>query len=608
VTLFPEHAALLEASAISSNVAAERVYHSVPDTERGAELLERYGFSPAQRNLPGLLLPVWGVGGSVVARQLRSDRPRENGKGKPVRYETPLGTRMVLDAHPFVRPSLGDPKVELWLTEGIRKADSAISHGLLCVALLGVWNWRGTNEQGGRAALACFESIALNARRVFVAYDSDAERKPEVGLARERLAAFLESRGACVSIVRLPETANGEKTGLDDFFARGGRPEELERLAVAWSSAPTASAPAEKSWVYAQPLVATTISPHVVQFVSEDVSAELDKRQFHFLSPRELVAGTSEETPWIAKPWIVRGALTEVTGKIKASGKTTWVLECCKSIIDGLPFLGEATERVPVVYLSEQNRTSYVQALRRAGLAERHDEMFRAICRWDLPRQTSWEEVVAIALAEVVHIGAGVLVVDTVGSWAKFKEGQEDDSAATMERLEPLLAAADSHQLGQVIARHDRKGSGEVGESGRGSSAFSGAMDIIVKLRRRDRKAPSTHRVIETLGRFDELPENLIIDLTLHGYVTLGSEEEASAAEAKRKILEELGDDSALSYNELAERTEVARTTVQQIVKAALREGELHQVGGKDGLGVKGVKGHPLLFQTTAPSEELFDE
>jgi hypothetical protein len=228
--LQPEHIALLRESAISSNIASDRVYHSVPDDEKGAMVLERYGFSRAQRNLPGMILPVWGVDGGVRLRQFRSDQPRLNGKGKQVRYETPYGARMALDCHPLIREYLRTPAVPLWITEGIRKADAAISHGLVCVALLGVWNWRGTNEDGGKAALADWESIALNGRRTYVCFDSDVTVKPEVRQALERLRAFLESRGANVKIIGLPAGSNGEKVGLDDYFAAGGSVGELEQL------------------------------------------------------------------------------------------------------------------------------------------------------------------------------------------------------------------------------------------------------------------------------------------------------------------------------------------------------------------------------------------
>jgi hypothetical protein len=119
---------------------------------------------------------------------------------------------MVLDVPPATRPYLGNPAIPLWITEGVRKADSGASRGLTIIALLGVWNWRGTNAHGGKVALPDWECIALNSRRVYLAFDSDATSNPQVAKAVRRLGAFLTSRQADVRYIRLgarPEDARG---------------------------------------------------------------------------------------------------------------------------------------------------------------------------------------------------------------------------------------------------------------------------------------------------------------------------------------------------------------------------------------------------------------
>src|SRR5215467_12780213 len=101
-------------------------------------------------------------------------------EAKTVKYETPSGARMVVDVPPSVRQWLGDPKRPLFITEGARKADAAVSQDLCCVALLGVWNWRGSNEHGGKVALPDWESVALNDREIYICFDSDVMTKPAV--------------------------------------------------------------------------------------------------------------------------------------------------------------------------------------------------------------------------------------------------------------------------------------------------------------------------------------------------------------------------------------------------------------------------------------------
>ena len=58
----------------------------------------------------------------------------------------------------------------LFITEGIPKADAAVSINLCCIALLGVFNFRGSNEVGGKTALADWESVAPNGRTVYIAF------------------------------------------------------------------------------------------------------------------------------------------------------------------------------------------------------------------------------------------------------------------------------------------------------------------------------------------------------------------------------------------------------------------------------------------------------
>src|SRR5829696_5365606 len=155
--LLGRHARRILGSAISKPVARARGYRSI---ETKAEL-KRLGFTDAQCRVPALLLPIHGITGEIVNYQIRPDEPRIT-NGKPLKYEFPARSRMALDAHPLIHAQLSDPAIPLWITEGIVKADAAISVGLCCIALLGVWNWRGANDHGGKTVLADWEAIALN--------------------------------------------------------------------------------------------------------------------------------------------------------------------------------------------------------------------------------------------------------------------------------------------------------------------------------------------------------------------------------------------------------------------------------------------------------------
>jgi hypothetical protein len=200
--------------------------------------LERLGFGRKQCNVSALLIPIFGPTGEIVLYQARPDEPRIGKNGKPIKYETPAGAHMALDAHPRAQPKLKDPDIPLFVTEGIKKGDSLVSRGLIAIALIGVWNFRGTNEHGGKTALADWEYIALNGRQVYDVFDSDVMLKLEVHKTLVRLKAFLEHRGAHVALIDLPSGDGAVKQGVDDYLAAGHSIDELLALATTELRAP----------------------------------------------------------------------------------------------------------------------------------------------------------------------------------------------------------------------------------------------------------------------------------------------------------------------------------------------------------------------------------
>lgn len=207
MNLLPQHQRLIVASGIAPEVAEARGYRSVTQPA----VLKGLGFNQSQSRLvPCLLIPIWNVHGELHLHQIRPDYPRQNREGKCIKYETPSGKSLCLDVPPAALPHIGNPEVPLWFTEGSRKADAAISHGIACcISLMGVWGWKGTNLHGGKVALTDFHAIALNGRKVFLCFDSDVIVKKPVHYALNAFKHYLESRKAHVMIVRLPQCLPG---------------------------------------------------------------------------------------------------------------------------------------------------------------------------------------------------------------------------------------------------------------------------------------------------------------------------------------------------------------------------------------------------------------
>ena len=219
---YPHHRQMLtRKSGISPIVIEERGYY----TAKAKAELARLGFSERQRRVPALVVPMHSPAGELVTHQIRPDAPREDGDGKAIKYETPASSPIRLDVHPSQTKRVKDASVPLWITEGVKKADSLASRGQCTVSLQGVWCW-----QKDGVPLRDWEDIRLWGRSVCVIFDSDVTTNPKVQAALEGLVGFLRGRGALVGIVYLPDALGGRKQGVDDFLASGKEVRDLEPL------------------------------------------------------------------------------------------------------------------------------------------------------------------------------------------------------------------------------------------------------------------------------------------------------------------------------------------------------------------------------------------
>ena len=218
--LLPAHQARLAASGINPATIQARGYYS----ESSGAALGRLGFTRNQHQTPALVIPVGGLKGRTLLFQIRPDNPRIS-NGREVKYETPSGSKLLLDIPSGVVAKVLDPEAPLLITEGVFKADSAASRGLACIACLGVYGWSRDVE--------AWDAIPLQGRRVFIAFDSDIGTNETVHQAARKLAKFLEGRGAKVQHILFDAAADGKKVGLDDFLATGRSADELFALATA---------------------------------------------------------------------------------------------------------------------------------------------------------------------------------------------------------------------------------------------------------------------------------------------------------------------------------------------------------------------------------------
>ena len=316
-----------------------------------------------------------------------------------------------------------------------------------------------------------------------------------------------------------------------------------------------------------------------------------ERKSLPFLTGAQLAADTPAGWEYLWPPYIALGMIHEIDGKPKTAGKTTLLLHLIAAVLDGAPFLGERTMQSPVVLLTEQTRRSLAPTLRALGLDR--DELL--ILTWPDAAGSSWAEIVAAAVGECLRTGARLLVIDTLTPFVGLGAEMENDAAAALAAMRPLQAAAQEHDLAILLARHDRKSGGEVAESGRGSNAWSGAVDCVIALRRQPNPVRPTIRELEAISRRGDVPEEpVLVELTEEGYIVLGDAGAVAHFEARDRVLECLSAQQdttlgGLTLDELTAGVERPRVTVQRAVKALAEAGELVKAG-------KGRAGDPFRY------------
>jgi DNA polymerase-1 len=185
-----------------------------------------------------------------------------------------------------------------------------------------------------------------------------------------------------------------------------------------------------------------------------------------------------EVVDWFIEGWLGRGMMTELVAKVKL-GKTTFALQGLRACIAGdEAYCGQPILRAcRVLYVTEEGRATFHEALQRYGLWGLDDEMmivydFEII---DIELKVAVGEMIRLAQEHQVDI----VVIDTLTTVAGLDD--EDNSGRVGAAMREFRRIANAGYAVWTL-RHGRKIGGEVGDAGRGSSAISGAVDILLQL------------------------------------------------------------------------------------------------------------------------------
>jgi len=283
-----------------------------------------------------------------------------------------------------------------------------------------------------------------------------------------------------------------------------------------------------------------------------------DESNFRPESASELLASRPEPERWVWDRLLPQGGVTVLAAYMK-TGKTTLAYPLALAVAKGQPFLNHPTQQGAVLILAvEEHPRMILRRLRRFGL-DHDDPVYVHRGRLEYS-PAAIREIQAFILANHITL----LVVDTLARFWNISD--ENNNAEVIRRVNPILDLARDTDCAILLIHHERKSGGEEGRSIRGGSALLGLVDQALILDRRQGGAKN-QRLLTTLGRYDESPPELVIELIGNAYRLLGTPEQVGKEAAQEKVLAALTQ-TPQDINGLVALTKLPKRAVREVLDA----------------------------------------
>jgi len=377
--------------------------------------------------------------------------------------------------------------VDLWITEGEKKAAAATKLGIPCVGIGGVRNW--TRKESGKL-IADFDLAIWENRSVHICFDSDFDTNHAIRSAFYDFAEKLQERNARVFRVVLPNILDGKpgKVGLDDFIAHHRR----------------------------KALAAVTKLP-AVAIIDRSGYVPLDQ---YYNAARDFDSLTIPDRE-VLIPGVLDGrSLTMIYGPT-GIGKSWLALELCRALATGADYIAWPVNRkcrsllidgeMPMQLLQQRLRLLNANKLSYFGILP-SEPLYLAGCPLNIHELAHQERIMHL----LDHLDGkkqrpDVLVFDNLSSLAR---GYDENSNTDLDGLLEFFVALRHIGYSVVVVHH-------AGKSGRqrGASRREDFMDTIIKLSQNDEVSSDTSFTLsfeKTRGARPE-PAELTVSLVSRG-------------------------------------------------------------------------------------------
>ena len=252
------------------------------------------------------------------------------------------------------------------------------------------------------------------------------------------------------------------------------------------------------------------------------------------------------------------------------TGKSTLVYRLIVCIAQGMDFLERKTERGAVLILAVEEHVRDVERrLRRFGMKE-DDPIYVHVGAV----QEQAETLKAIK-DFVIEKKIVLVVVDSLSRFWNVMD--ENNNMEVIREVSPLLDMARETDAAVLLVHHERKSGGEDGRSIRGGSALFGLVDQAIFLERRPGEA-SNKRSLKTLGRYDESPPELVIELVGDDYKVLGTPEQFGESQALEKVRGVLTVEP-MDVKTIAKEADITEKLTRKVLETLKERGEIERTG-----------------------------
>lgn len=409
----------------------------------------------------------------------------------------------------------------------------------------------------------------------------DAVGVPMAGQCGDMLAALLKGRHAVI-------------VTDDDEAGERGAEKIAQQLVIACESVRIITPPEEgKDAREALQNGATaddfkTLASSAELFSVQPLSHSAGRNESNFIWTSIENFEPAEEPTWVWPGYIAESTITLLTGQWK-SGKTTLLTHLLRDAYGGTGLVDSPIEK-PILYISEESPTMWSARRDLHHLDPRILFLQRESFRRLDPK--GWKELIDSTVAECKQTEAALVIIDTLaGLWPVTSE---NDAAEVSEIIAPLRDITETG-AGLLLVHHPRKGDSSNFNAARGSGALPSFVDIIIEMKRYTTDDPKDpRRILNAVGRYCEIPDEVVIEYTDEGYIMLGERADVGRADdidTLERIIKDIGDGAiAEQIRERWPHTPcIGKGRLGKLLSEGTEQGRWKRTG-------RGVKGDPKRF------------